>query len=244
MTRQKILQLCLAGLLVCVAGVGHANMDSAATEALARGALAKKMAAVRVPFIENQGQIANDDVQFYAQTFAGTLFVTKENQLVYSLPQKNRKNSGAVWAFRESFLGQQQSRLQGERESPVRVSYYKGNNPHAWQKQLAAFDSIALGELYPGIRVSLRAAGNNVEKLFYVSPGAAPDAVKIDVQGVRSISINAQRQLVLATALGDIVFTAPIAYQMVDGKRWMWRMRYPAAITDSKWVNMTKIMNW
>jgi hypothetical protein len=206
--------------LASVAGIGYANMNSSATGAMAPQTLAKKLAAVRVPFIENMGQIANDKVQFYAQTFAGTIFVTKKkNQLVYALPQKNHKNSGAVWAFRESFVGQQQARPQGERKSPVQVSYYKGNDPQTWQKHLPAFDSVALGELYPGIRVSLKAAGNNVEKLFYVSPGAAPDSIKIEVNGIQSIFINAQRQLVLDTELGDVVFTAPIGYQVVDGKR-------------------------
>jgi hypothetical protein len=219
MIRQKILPFCLAVVLGCAGSVSNANMNSVATEALAPQTLAKKMAAVQVPFIKNQGQIANDNVQFYAQTFAGTIFVTKESHLVYSLPQKDHKNSGAAWVFRESFVGLQPTRPQGESKSPVRVSYYKGNNPHTWQKQLAAFDSIGLGELYPGIRVSLKAAGNNVEKLFYVSPGAAPDAIKIDVEGVRSISTNAHGQLVLDTALGDIVFTAPIAFQVVDGRR-------------------------
>jgi K319L-like, PKD domain len=219
MKRRKILQLCLAGLLVCAAGIGLADEDSASTPVVSPQALSKKIAAVRVPFIENKGQIANDDCQFYAQTFAGTLFVTKENHLVYSLPQKNHKNTGAVWTFRESFIDPQQSRPRGERKSSVRVNYYKGNDPQAWLKQVPAFDGIALGELYPGVRVSLKAAGNNVEKLFYVSPGAVPDAIKIKVTGVRSMSINAQRQLVLDTALGDIVFTAPIAYQMMNGKR-------------------------
>ncbi|CAB1062870.1 hypothetical protein D1BOALGB6SA_7652 [Olavius sp. associated proteobacterium Delta 1] len=229
MIRQKLLQFCLAGVLACAGSVSNANMNSVATEALAPQALAKKISAVQVPFIKNQGQIANDDVGFYAQTFAGTLFVTKENQLVYSLPKKDHKNAAAVWAFRESFVGQQATHPQGESKSPVRVSYYKGNNPHTWQKQLAAFDSIGLGELYPGIRVSLKAAGNNVEKLFYVSPGAAPDAIKIDVEGVQSISINARGQLVLDTALGDIVFTAPIAYQVLDGRRQAVEVAYALA---------------
>jgi len=219
MIRKKILPFCLAVVLGCAASVGHTNMNSTATEALAPGILAKKIAAVQVPFIENQGQIENAEVQFYAQTFAGTLFVTKENHLVYSLPQKDPKNAAAVWAFRESFVGRLPTRPQGENKSPARVSYYKGNNPQVWQKQLATFERIALGELYPGIRVSLQAAANNVEKLFYVAPGAAPTAIKMDVDGVQSIYIDDRRQLVLATALGDIVFTAPIAYQLVDGKR-------------------------
>lgn len=219
MIRRKILQLCLAGLLVGAAGVGLANEESASTPVLSPQALAKKMAVVRVPFIENKGQIANGDVQFYAQTFAGTLFVTKKNYLVYSLPQKNHKNAGAVWVFRESFVGRQETRPRGEHKSPVQVSYYKGNDPQAWQKQVPTFDGISLGALYPGVRVSLKAAGNNVEKLFYLSPGAEPDAIKINVAGVQGISINAQQQLVLDTPLGDILFSAPIAYQVIDGQR-------------------------
>ena len=229
MKHQKKLQFCLVWMLGCVCSVSNAHMTSVATEALAPQALEKHMAAVRVPFIKNQGQIANDDVQFYAKTFAGTLFVTKENHLVYSLPQNNHNNAAAAWAFRESFVGQQQTHPQGESKSPVRVSYYKGNNSRAWHKQLAAFDSIGLGELYPGIRVSLKAAGNNVEKLFYVSPGAATDAINIDIEGVQSISINKERQLVLDTALGDIIFSAPIAYQMVDGKRQLVDVAYALA---------------
>jgi hypothetical protein len=219
MIRLKILTFCLAGFLACAAAVGQAGMNSTEPKVLTPQALAQKMAAVKVPFIENQRQIGNDEVRFYARTFAGTIFVTRQNHLVYSLPLKNHKNAGAAWAFRESFVGQQKTSPQGEHKSPVRVSYYKGNNPQTWQKQLAAFDSIGLGELYPGVRVSLKAAGNNVEKLFYVSPGAAPDAIKIEVEGVQSLSVDAGGQLVLATTLGDIVFTTPSAYQVVNGQR-------------------------
>ncbi len=219
MQRQTLRQFCLAGILCCSASVSNANVNPAAMDALTPQTLANKMAVVQVPFIKNQGQIHNDDVQFYAKTFAGTLFITRENHLVYSLPQKDYQKEAAGWAFRESFVGQQQTRPRGESESLIRVNYFKSNNPQAWQKQLATFDSVVLGELYQGIRVSLKAAGNNVEKLFYVSPGADPEVIKMNAEGVQSVSINEQGQLILGTALGDIVFTAPVAYQVVGGKR-------------------------
>jgi len=40
----------------------------------------------QVPFIQNQGQIADPQVLFYARTFGGTVYVTAEGQLVYALP--------------------------------------------------------------------------------------------------------------------------------------------------------------
>ena len=41
-----------------------------------------------IPFVENQGQI-NPQVSHYAQTFAGTLYVTNSGDLVLALPQGN-----------------------------------------------------------------------------------------------------------------------------------------------------------
>ena len=46
-----------------------------------------RIAALSVPFVPNAGQW-DARAAFAAQTFAGTLFVTKEGQLVYSLPGK------------------------------------------------------------------------------------------------------------------------------------------------------------
>lgn len=46
---------------------------------------------------------------------------------------------------------------------------------------------VSLGEAYKGIKVELKAKGNNVEKLFYISPVARPEDVRIEVQGVRGL---------------------------------------------------------
>ena len=58
-----------------------------------------------------------------------------------------------------------------------------------------------------------------MEKLIFISPGAAPDAIRIAVDGVQSLAVDPHGRLALATTLGDIVFTAPIAYQEVNGRR-------------------------
>lgn len=47
----------------------------------------KKMSTLAVPFVPNAGQW-DARAAFAAQTFAGTLFVTKQGELVYSLPGK------------------------------------------------------------------------------------------------------------------------------------------------------------
>src|SRR3990172_3047915 len=40
-----------------------------------KNAITAKTAKLRIPFIENQGQIKDETVKFYANTFAGNLYV-------------------------------------------------------------------------------------------------------------------------------------------------------------------------
>ena len=45
----------------------------------------ERLKTLRIPFIPNHGQI-DERVKFYARTFGGTVFVTGEGELIYSLP--------------------------------------------------------------------------------------------------------------------------------------------------------------
>ena len=70
--------LCLA-LAAGIASVAYANAPDPAT--------LKKLSTLAVPFVPNAGQW-DSRAAFAAQTFAGTLFVTTQGELVYSLPGK------------------------------------------------------------------------------------------------------------------------------------------------------------
>jgi hypothetical protein len=165
------------------------------------------LANLQIPFIENKGQV-HEDVAFYAKTFGGTVFVTKDGRLVYRLPEgssgkedlgehgkiskvdvKKDAQPGRAVALKESLVGAKIKEVKGESPSITRVSYFKGNDPSRWKSGISTYDLVSLGEVYKDIEVKLRAYGNNVEKLFYVKPGASPDAIKVKVEGGR-ISVN------------------------------------------------------
>ncbi len=71
--------LLVAATVANVALGAHASAPDLATQ--------KKIAAMSVPFVPNAGQW-NARAAFAAQTFAGTLFVTKQGELVYSFSGK------------------------------------------------------------------------------------------------------------------------------------------------------------
>ena len=242
-----------------------------------------KTAKLQMPFIANNGQV-NGQVKFYAKTFGGTVFVTKEGEIVYALPGRDEGQGAGVrdWesgveeaghgpriagsgiqspsemldffliscshsiskiispnydysiqhpefsnpnseilgvALKEQFVGAKTITIQGEEKSVTKVNYFKGNDPSKWKTNISTYDSVNLGEIYDGIELKLRAYGNNVEKLFCVKPGAGPDSIKINVEGIKGLSVNEEGQLEAETELGTVKFTKPVAYQEIEGKR-------------------------
>lgn len=183
--------------------------ETAATDGFAPEAKAN-LAIIQIPFIPNEGQINDDRVEYYAQTFAGTVFVTDEG-IVYNLP--NGEEGG--WVIKEEFAGGKALEPATASIPNAPVNYYLGNV----EKHVSSYDEISLGEVYDGINVNLKAYGNNVEKIFTVAPGGDPASIALKVVGAEGISVNKQSELELATGLGIVKMTSPVAYQIIGGKR-------------------------
>ena len=60
------------------------------TKNIAKEKIENKTDLKQLPFIENKGQISNNEVGFYTRIFGGTLFVEKIGILTYSLPCKDK----------------------------------------------------------------------------------------------------------------------------------------------------------
>ncbi len=215
----------------------------------------QKTQKLQMPFIANNGQL-DETVKFYAKTFAGSVFVTNDGEIVYSLPAatdcksqnvasekfpSTKRGQGGVESetcnpqlrgliLKEEFVGEKINEIKGESQSVTKVNYFKGNDPSQWKTNVSTYELVNLGEVYEGIGLSLKAYGNNVEKLFYVKPGANPEQIKIrvdDIQppesplekGGRGLYVSERGELVVKTEFGDVKFSKPVAYQIIDGKR-------------------------
>src|SRR3990167_7528418 len=88
-------------------------------------------------------------------------------------------------ALKEQFVGAKVKTIQGEEKSVTKVNYFKGKDPSKWKTNISTYDVINLGKVYEGIELKLKAYGSNVEKLFYVKPGADPGQIKIRLSGIQ-----------------------------------------------------------
>lgn len=176
-----------------------------------------------MPFIANQGQV-DDRVAFYANTYAGNAFVTKQGDLVYAMMprQKSKANDKDEkklgWVLTEKLVGAKPE-LTVNQQTATKVSSFIGNDPSRWRHEISTHPSVELGEVWPGIRVELLAKDRSIEKLFYLEAGANPESIRIKIEGATNIQHQKNGTLNISTGLGDVELSTPIAWQEKAGKK-------------------------
>ncbi|MCG8369986.1 MAG: hypothetical protein MJA32_05670, partial [Proteobacteria bacterium] len=177
-------------------------------------------ATARIPaaFVANHGQF-DDDVVYVTSIPPGRLFVERSGDLTYALSEPGDPAGG--WAIRESFVNGEPVPVTSPETNTITVNYFVGAADR-WRKNVPAYGRIGLGEVWSGIEVELLSQGHNVEKRFTVAPGAAVADIEMAFDGLSHsapLSISEDGKLVARTPIGRIEFTAPVAWQVVEGER-------------------------
>ncbi len=74
-------------------------------------------------------------------------------------------------------------------------------------------------EVYPGVTLIYYGSDQQLEYDFIIAPGANPDAIALQVEGVDQLQIDARGDLWLTVGTDQIRHHKPLIYQMVDGAR-------------------------
>ena len=177
-----------------------------------------KVSKIRIPFIKNQGQI-DKKVIYYAQINNGKVSVLKNGSIYYSVYKKNRNNKLEGVVFEEFFQNRNTLKLTGKDQTKSNVSYFKGMNKQKHKKNIPTYERLDYGEVFKGIDVELQAYGNNIEKLFYVKPGASPQNIKMGFKGIEGLMVNNSGELEIKTRYGIVSLTKPVAFQKKGDKK-------------------------
>lgn len=207
------ISILLVSCLLSTSGLAAYSAGSAPGISTGPEQIQNNLYQLQLPFIQNQGQIADASVRYYAQTFAGTVFCTNDG-IGYVLTSETGVLAQGV---RETFISAKGGSVTGETPVATQINYFMGDDLAAWQKGVAAYQSVNYGTIYDYISLSLKAYGNNVEKVFHVSPGGDPAQIKLRVDGADQLSVNDQGQLVYQTGARSMNMTKPVAYQEIAG---------------------------
>lgn len=98
---------------------------------------------------------------------------------------------------------------------PGKSSYFIGNDPSKWHRDIPQFGRVEYQAVYPGIDLVYYGNQSQLEYDFRVAPAADPSQIALSFKGAATRIDSGD--LVLATANGDVRFLAPHVYQQ-DGK--------------------------
>jgi hypothetical protein len=107
----------------------------------------------------------------------------------------------------------------GDGLQATRTNFIRGRNPANWIADAPSFERLVRSNVYPGIDLRYYGDERHLEYDFVVSPGADYNSIRIRYDGALSLSVNADGDLVIETALGDVVEKAPLVYQIEGDRR-------------------------
>jgi hypothetical protein len=169
-------------------------------------------------FEANLGQAGAAAVRFLYRGPLYTLWLTPTEEVI-----RLRGTGGAAAAqavVRLRLAGADPgARWTGEEPLAARSNYFVGADPRRWRTGIARFARVHAAGVWPGIDLVVREKGRQVEYDLVLAPGADPARIRFGVQGADAVAIGAQGELILHTAVGDLVQPMPAIYQEEGGRR-------------------------
>ena len=106
----------------------------------------------------------------------------------------------------------------GQDALPGKAHYLTGP-ASTWRTQIPTYARVRYHEVYAGIDLVYYGNQRQLEYDFVLAPGADPSTITLAFQGVDSLEVDAQGNLVLHTPGGIIHQLKPRIYQEVEGVR-------------------------
>jgi hypothetical protein len=104
-------------------------------------------------------------------------------------------------------------------ELPGKSNYFIGNKPEAWRKNVPQYRKVLEKNVYPGVNLVYYGTQGRLEYDFDVAPGADPSVIQLAFRGTDDLRIDAQGELVINSAAGEVRMRKPVAYQDITGTR-------------------------
>lgn len=97
-------------------------------------------------------------------------------------------------------------------------NFFIGNDSSKWTNNVHSFSEAILNEFYNGIDLKLIEEKEQLKYEFHVKPFVDPAQIQFEYNGNEAIKIDKNGNLIVKTALGNIIEQKPVAYQIVNGK--------------------------
>ena len=178
----------------------------------------------QLEFIENQGQW-EEQVAFRADIPGGVLWAENDAMTYFYYGEAWIGNTHlnpdiesdiVGHAYQVSFVGASATASEPRQPYDHHYNYYLGRNPEKWASGIHPHKQAKIKTLYPGIDLLLHSSSGALKYDFQIQPHADPNLIVMKYQGLDGISFR-DGELVLKTAVGQIIERRPFAFQIIEG---------------------------
>ena len=219
-------------------GPGSSGQRSAELRSAAQQTLPSTALSLPLFFERNQGQTA-PQVKFLARGAGYGLFLTADEAVLELQTSAVSTQHSALGSPLAALSSQRASssvirmKLDGANSSahisgteplPGKSSYFIGNDPSKWRRDIPQFARVEYQAVYPGVDLVYYGNQGQLEYDFRVAPGADPNQITLSFEGASVHIISAHiistsgdsgdsGDLILSTDHGEVRFHAPNVYQ-------------------------------
>jgi uncharacterized protein (TIGR03437 family) len=166
-------------------------------------------------FEQNRGQ-ADAQAKFLSRGRGYTMLLG-QNEVDLRLARQGSQSAANVkMTFRNASAA---PLVTGAQPLPGKVNYLIGNDSSQWRTNVPTFARVQYRGLYPGIDLVYYGNQQQLEYDLVVAPNADPNQIRLAFDGIASLRVDGQGDLVLQTAGGEIKQFAPVVYQEIAGVR-------------------------
>ncbi len=160
-------------------------------------------------FRENVGQHA-EGARFVARAAGAALFVAEDGIRIVLAPAEG--SAGASVFLRVE--GTERAAVATAAETgPANEHHLRGREPAAWKPSVPSADRVTLGDTTRGVGLVLHRRDGRLAYDLELAPGSDAEAISFRVEGAESMAIDRAGRLAIATAAGELLQDAPIAWQ-------------------------------
>jgi hypothetical protein len=92
-----------------------------------------------------------------------------------------------------------------------KVNYLLGSDPAGWRTDVPTFGHVSYQDVYPGIDLTYYGAQQRLEYDFTLQPGASASTIALSFDGVGSLLVDGDGDLLMRTPSGDVRQPRPVA---------------------------------
>ncbi len=103
-------------------------------------------------------------------------------------------------------------RITGDGQLPGKTNYFVGSEAE-WRRNIPNYAKVHYGDVYPGVDLVYYGEQGQLEYDFIVAPQADPSRISLSFEGAEQLNVDANGDLVMRTAAGELRHHKPVIYQ-------------------------------